>query len=359
VDAPTALTAPAVHVEDGLIITGKEDFGPWQEGVDAALETKSGSGTELHSPQREQLFAPVEGSELIMAGLSTQESESEEGSVREGVDPEFQESVEGIARGVIAIGDRQIAVSTVIQFSSETAVSRETAVELVEGMDDSVEEDDIEFTQDGNRLLAAFEREAPAEYLPDNAPTANFDIDRDGTLEHNGNEPVDPANLEFRVGGEPRTPPWGEREEPIETGDQFEFEAAPLEPVEVVWLDPELNGVTEVLGQGLIVEDGSFTSQFDEKSAAYEITYRGDEPLDTDPLSVEISVPRTFEQEEISLAEFVGETVEPDETFTVAEATAEDQISIRYTLEAPDLTTTVVIYTAGPARRSGRSETDR
>lgn len=336
----------AMHVEDGFVVSGSENLGLWESGVQAVLRTRERSDAGISSPELTTLIAPVVENELITVVRRPPQSELA-----------IADTFERWAVGIRAVDDRRIAVSSLFQLAGDVS-NRALATELLGAYVDTEDESEIEFTSDGELLLAEMTQRAPHRYFPDNSPDAQFDIG-DGVVEHSGEEPVDPAHLEFRIDGEPRPPPWGDRSEPIEPEDKFEFEAGPFKPVRVMWLDPNLSGVTQLLGQGVVVEDGVFTSEFDRTASGYVIDYDGERALDADRFRVKVSELQEFGIEKTPLTEFVGETLDPGEQFTVEEASAEERVSIIYELEKQSLSTSIHVYVADQRNDRIRSTDSR
>ncbi len=310
----------ATHATDGLAVAADQNRRPWDRGLDAALsavEDREAGVTDSVEPTLDaledgQVVQVYPEPDRILDGPAV-------GSAR----------TAGVSRRALA-ADR-LELRYAVTFDNSAAASDPTVERLIAADGQSGGDPNVTVERDGRTLIASVTRPVPRYWLPDNSPAARFALDSDGVLEQVGEEPVDPARLEFRVDGETHTPPWDDREASIEPGERFEIGVDPFRVVEVVWLDPELN-VEQPLGRDLTRAQLAFTDRYELSERTFAITYQGDEPVDAGPFTVRRT--RTGgEETERPLSTYVGATLTPGAQIRLPGAEYGDLVAIEYSIQ--------------------------
>lgn len=310
----------ATHAADGLAVAADQNRRPWDRGLDAALsavEDREAGVTDSVEPTLDaledgQMVQVYPEPDRILDGPAV-------GSAR----------TAGVSRRTLA-GDR-LELRYAVTFDNSAAASEPTVERLIAADGQSGREPDVTVERDGRTLIASVTRPVPRYWLPDNSPAARFVLDPGGVLEQVGEEPVDPARLEFRVDGETHTPPWDDRETPIEPGERFEIGVDPFRVVEVVWLDPELD-VEQPLGRDITRARLPFTDRYELSERTFAITYRGDEPVDAGPFTVRRTRTGGGETEQ-PLSAYVGATLTPGAQVRLPGAEYGDSVAIEYSIQ--------------------------
>ncbi|PSP16473.1 hypothetical protein BRC62_06135 [Halobacteriales archaeon QH_10_67_13] len=337
----------ATRAADGFAIFARND-GPWEAGLeaarDAAADPEAGIGTTL-----EPVVAPIQDNTFI--GLAPN---------AEGISFEDPDSVERVAVGRRLVGGYDQRVEFAVRFVDREAAT-ETAVEtIIDDQRGNVDELDVEYERVGpedRTVVGSFVTQLPPSQLPDNAPDARFRFrDSKGVLEQIGEEPVDPARVELRVGGEKRAPPWDDREAPIEPGDRFEIDVDPFQLVEVVWLDPEFD-VERPLGRSVASGRDAFEGEHDPDADALTITYTKEFEADARRFSLQRGGPGPEDDKKTDLESLVGERLTAGDSITVEDVGYGDRIDITLTVErsradeAYGITMSVFSFIAEPPGR--------
>lgn len=334
----------ATHATDGLAILARND-GPWEAGLeaarDAAADPEAGIG-----PAIEPVVAPIQDNTFI--GLAPN---------IEAVSFEVPDSVEQVAIGRRLVDEYDQRVEFAVRFVDRGAATETAVGTIIDDRRGNVDELDIEYERVGpedRTVVGSFVTQLPPSQLPDNAPDARFVFRAPaGVLEQVGEEPVDPARLELRVGGETRAPPWDDREAPIEPGDRFEIDVDPFQLVEVVWLDPELD-VEQPLGRSVASGRDAFEGEYDPDADTLTITYTEEFEADATKFSLRRGGLGPEDDGETNLESLVGERLTAGDSITVENVGYGDRIDITLTVErsrtdeAYGITTSVFGFVAEP-----------
>ncbi len=246
--------------------------------------------------------------------------------------------VETVVIGQQMIDDHTLKTQYAVRFSSADAAT-ESQTKAVLSRPNSqfgygVGSVDISYKikpTDERTVIATFSRVSPR-LAPDNSPDVSFSLQDDRTtLAQTGNEPVAPANLELRVDRERRTPPWAGRESPITPGTSFAVEFDPFRLVEIVWTDPEYDGLKRPLFRELIRTPTAdvFESTYDPDAETVTIEYT----LATKTRAEWFTVKRSplggnGEQMRRELESSVGETLTPGESLQIDNVNYGDQVEM-------------------------------
>ncbi len=337
----------AAHAADGLAITARND-GPWEAGLeaarDAAADPEAGVGTTV-----EPVVAPIQDNTFIGLAPNTEESSFE-----------VPDAVEQVAVGRRLVGEYDQRVEFAVRFVDQEGATEAAVETIIDGRRGNVDELDVEYERVGpedQTVVGSFVTQLPPSQLPDNAPDARFTFrDSEGVLEQIGEEPVDPARLEFRVGGEKRAPPWDDREALIEPGDRFEIDVDPFQLVEVVWLDPEF-GVERPLGRSVATGRDAFEGEYDPDADALTITYTEEFEADATKFSLRRGGLGPEDDGETDLESLVGDRLTAGDSITVEDVGYGDRVDITLTVErsrdneAYGITTSVFSFRAEPPGR--------
>ena len=310
----------ATHAADGLAVAADRNKRPWDRGLDAALSAVDDPEAGVTDSVEPTLDA-IEDGQVVQ------------------VYPEPSRVIDGPAVGSartvgtsrrVLTADR-LELRYAVTFDSPAAASEPTIERLIAADGQSGGNPDLTVERDGRTLIASVTRPVPRYWLPDNSPAARFALDSDGVLEQVGEEPVNPARLEFRVDGETHTPPWDDREASIKPGERFEIDVDPFRVVKVVWLDPELD-IGRPLGRDLTRTQLAFTDRYELSERTFAITYRGDEPVDAGSFTVRRTRARG-EETERPLSTYVGATLAPGAQIRLPGAEYGDSVAIEYSIQ--------------------------
>lgn len=334
----------AAHAADGLAIIARND-GPWEAGLeagkDAAADPEAGIGTTV-----EPVVAPIQDNTFI--GLAPNIEE---------ISFEVPDAVERVAVGRQLVGGYDQRVEFAARFVDREAATEAAVETIIDDRRGNVDELDVEYERVGpedRTVVGSFITQLPPSQLPDNAPDARFAFrDSEGVLEQIGEEPVDPARIELRVGGEKRAPPWDDREALIEPGDRFEIDVDPFQLVEVVWLDPELD-IERPLGRSVASGRDAFEGEYDPDADTLTITYTEEFEADATKFSLRRGGAGAEDNGETALKRFVGERLTAGDSITVEDVGYGDRVDITLTIErsrdneAYGITTSVFGFIAEP-----------
>lgn len=323
-EVDVALDATAVHAADGFAVLAQDDGRPWEAGVraarEAAADPTAGSVDALGG-----LLAPVQDSTSVVVATDPSDTDTF------GVDDDV--AALAIARDRLDATRERKAYA--VTFAEAGAVDTETVTAVLRRTETAVDvsDVDVDYRRYDRTVVGSFTAAVPPARQPDDSPAIRFRVSSDDagdtvTVVARGEESVDPANLEFRVDGEPRTPPWGDRRAPIEPGERFTATVGPLRLVTVVWLDPNREGVEQPLGRSVIAT-GGFEGEYDPGTDTYVVTYTGDRTVGADRL--ELSV-RPFgapgQSRERPLSAVVGEQLAPGDEVRIEDVRPGDGISL-------------------------------
>lgn len=320
------------HVEDGLIIAAEHASDDdcragrqaWKAGVNRAREVAGDSDAGWIS-----VMSPALG------------SVADNGFVRLITAPhtlEDFENVKTVAVGTRMIDDYTLQTQYAVRFNSADAAT-ESRAEAVLSRPSSrvgsytVGDPDISYEQkESNRTIVATFSHVSPRLVSDNSPDAAFSLQDDRTtLTQTGTEPVAPANLELRVDREQRTPPWADREDPITPGTSFAVEFDLFQLIEIIWTDPEYDGVNQQLFSRLthIPTGDVFESAYHPDTETATIEYTLDTETRAEWFTVRQSPPgESGERMRRDLETFVGETLTPGESLQIEDVNYGDQIEI-------------------------------
>ncbi len=320
----------AVHAADGFAVLGQADDGGWEAGVDAAVDAANDPEAGI-ADGIAPVVAPLQNNEFVTVTTAP----SEDGTF------EAPDGVDTVAVAQERVGDRRRRQEYAVQFASAdsaTTAATEAVIAEAEARFDA-DETDVEYEQYDRTVVGSFTTQLPPSQLPDDSPEVRFRIQNsqgDGdavTVVVRGDEPVDPANVEFRVDGQTRAPPWGDREAPIEPGEEFTADLEPFRVVTVWWVDPERDGVEQPLGREVVGGD-TFESEFDPETNALVVSYTGDRSVETDRFEVSVNpVGSPRDGTERPLSEVAGDSLEPDEQFRIEGVQPGDGVSILVSLD--------------------------
>lgn len=337
------------HVEDGLIIAAEHASDDdcragrstprqaWKAGVNRAREVAGGSDAGWIS-----VMSPALG------------SVADNGFVRLITAPhtlEDFENVKTVAVGTRMIDDHTLQTQCAVRFNSADAAT-ESRAEAVLSRPSSrvgsytVGDLDISYEQkESNRTIVATFNHVSPRLVSDNPPDAAFSLQDDRTtLTQTGTEPVAPANLELRVDREQRTPLWADREDPITPGTSFAVEFDLFQLIEIIWTDPEYDGVNQQLFSELthIPTGDVFESAYDPDTETVSIEYTLDTETRAEWFTVRQSPPgESGERMRRDLETFVGETLTPGGSLQIEDVNYGDQIEIRIEYHTSSGSTTV------------------
>ena len=336
----------AIHVDDGLVVIAEDD-GPWEAGIAAAQDTLEDDAAGLAS-RLAPVVAPVQTSSFIAVSGVTEEFLAET--------DEVPESVGRLAIARELVDERSQRIQFVVRFADAEAASQGTVETVIDAQGTDTDDLDVEYETvgpDQRTVVATFVTELPPSQRPDDSPDARFVYrDRAGVLEQIGDEAVDPDRLELRVDGDVRMPPWADREDPIGPETRFEVDLDPFRLVEVVWLDPDRDGVEQPLGRFVTADPDAFDGEYNHDSETLTITYTGD--VDVDATNFDLRRGGLRDEPASKLTAFVGERLTPDESIVVEDVEYDDQIAIVLSVErsqgseAFGITRPVFTYVAQP-----------
>ena len=199
----------AVHAADGVAVLGAANDSPWTAGVEDAVAAADDPGAGI-AERVAPVVAPLQGNGFV--SVSTAPGES---------DTIPSETVEAVAVARERVGDRRRRREYAIQFASAEAATTAATAEIIAESEGrfSPEGTDVEYEQYGQTVVGSFTTQLPPSQLPDDSPDVRFRVRSEAegdavTIAVRGDDTVAPANLEFRVDGEARAPPWGDREHP-------------------------------------------------------------------------------------------------------------------------------------------------
>ena len=320
-----------IYVEDGLVIAADEGEQAWKAGVNRVREIAGDSGTGLVSSMSPVLGSVVDkDSSLVRLIKTTLTLESFE-------DVGF-EHVDTVAVGNHLIDDYTLQTQYAVRFNSADAATESRAEAVLSRPNSqfgrySIEELDISYQYTGERTIVATFSHVSPRLVSDNSPDAAFSLQDDRTtLTQTGTEPVAPANLELRVDREQRTPPWADREDPITPGTSFAVEFDLFQLIEIIWTDPEYDGVNQQLFSKLthIPTGDVFESAYDPDTETVTTEYTLDTETRAEWFTVRQSLPgESGERMRRDLETFVGETLTPGESLQIEDVNYGDQIEIR------------------------------
>lgn len=332
----------ATHVEDGFAIgAASQDGKPWQAGRDAAVEAADDPDAGLLDSTVETMIEPLADAELVSGTLRPQAGT---------VSGQIDDSITMVAFSQTSRDETTERIQYAAIFEAEASVSETALEDAIEATGQLSGADDIEFTQDGRRLTATFDRDIPPYRLPDDSPAASFTIQQD-RIEQTGSEEVSPENLELRVDEEPVEPPWGDRTTPIEPGEQFAVDFDPFSFVQIYWLDPDRDGVEQPLAQDVVASDDPFSGEFDEEAGELTVTYTGDPAVDADRFELSRFDSQAGNAgDETPLSEFVGGTLTSGDSVTVTDLGYGDGVIVSIAVEGEQfgLTQSVFSYFVDP-----------
>jgi len=324
----------ALDARDGLAVAGRTADGEWEAGVEAA-------GAAADDPDA-GLVDAVEGVlTLVQDAPFAIASVAPEGVTPPTVDGE----VEATAVGNQPLEDRRQRTTYAVRFADADDASQTAIEEVVRANEDLPAGTDIEVQRYDRTVVASFTTNLPPAEQPDDSPDVRFSLrERDGetTLVVRGQDSVDPANLELRVDGEARTPPWDGREAPIESGEEFALEVGSLRSVVVWWLDPDRDDVEQPLGRNVTGQSAFETAS---RSGTFVLTYTGDRTVDADRLTVRArQLSRDDDGVERPLTEFVGDRLEPGDEVRLEDVEPGDGVSLMLSLENDTRVTSQTVF---------------
>ena len=336
----------AVHVDDGLVFIAADD-GPWEEGLAAAQDAVEDDTAGLAS-KLAPVVAPVQAEQFVAVSGVTEGFLAETDGV--------PESIEQLAVARELVEERSQRIQFVVRFADAEAASQGTVETVIDTQETDTDDIDVKYETvgpDQRTIVATFVTELPPSQRPDDSPDARFVYrDRAGVLEQIGDEAVGADRLELRVDGDVQTPPWADREDPIEPEASFEVDLDPFRLVEVVWLDPDRDGVEQPLGRFVTADPDAFDGEYDHDSETLTITYTGD--VEVDATNLDLRRGGLRDEPASALTELVGERLTPDESIVVEDVEYDDRIAIVLSVErsqgnrAFGITRPVFTYVAQP-----------
>ncbi len=313
----------ALDARDGLAIAGRTADGEWEAGVEAASAAADDPDAGL-ADALGGVLAPVQDTPFAIASIAP------EGAGPPAVDGE----IEATAIGRQPVENRRQRTTYAVRFADADDASETAIEEVLRANEDLATDTEIEVQQYDRTVVASFVTDPPPAAQPDDSPDVRFFLDeRDGepTLVVRGSDSVDTANLEFRVDGEAETPPWGDRETPIEPGESFTIEVGALRSVVVWWLDPERENVEQPLGQNVTGEDAFETAS---RSGTFVLTYTGDRSVDADRLTVRARrLGGDGDELERPLTEFVGDRLESGDEVRLEDVEPGDGVTLMLSID--------------------------
>lgn len=337
----------AMHVEDGFAVMAQQENDGWETGIDAALEAREDTEMGLLSGSVSPVVGPIAEDERIILLRNP-------GGQQNG--PAVDESVEMFGYGTSLVDNLREEIVVTALFEDSSAATEDAVTEVAAANGFSPDEMEISTTE---RLgVGSFVRDIPENRLPDNSPDARFVLTESGSvLKQVGSEEVSPGRITLQVDGEPVDAPWDGREAPIEPDEEFEIDVAPFRLVEVIWDDPNNEGVTQTLGQGVVAAHDTFSASYDTDAKEVTVTYDGTPTVDADRLELLENRAQGPGEDETLLTEYVGDTLEPGDSFTVSDVGYGDSLSVSLTVESdgPLLAQTVFTFFAQPPGKFGFS----
>jgi hypothetical protein len=332
----------SMHVEDGFAVVAQQEGDGWEDGLKGALAAREDTESGLLAGAASQVLAPIAEDERVILQTNTG-AQQNNGAI--------DESVEMFGYGASLVGNlrEEIVVTALFEDSSAATEDAVTKVAAANGF----RPDDMEVSTTENRGVGSFVRDIPENRLPDNSPDAQFVLavtESRAVLKHAGSEDVRPGRIELHVDGEPVEAPWDGRETPIEPDEEFEIDVAPFSLVEVVWDDPNNEGVTQTLGQSVVAAQDTFSATYDTDAKAVTVTYDGNPTVDANRLKLRRNRTQETEQGETLLTEYVGDTLEQGDSFTVSDVGYGESLSVSLTVDSngPLLAQTVFNFFAQP-----------